>query len=237
MHSASKRGKHSIGGGGSAHKGEGVVRTGGHLGGSFGSAHSANSAPAPVKRVNATARMKVLLQNENLAQLTEEVEERDEINVDDLIVTEEKKLYENKLKELRLCEKIGINGEVMLYPKKEKEKKWYNGEYESMVNQLYQVKYVDQYRNLSDPVRKELESDKLGSIADIREREKKIKHENELYWKKIEEKIHYDKKRPKSIPKSKINAGRVDKSNGPTDPLPVRSPKVPSQTLTFGARH
>ena len=36
-----------------------------------------------------------------------------------------------------LCEKIGINGHIMLYPKKTKEKKWHSNEYKSMVDRLY----------------------------------------------------------------------------------------------------
>ena len=82
------------------------------------------------------------------AESDDEIDETKEIEIDEMILKQEKKLYENKLKELRLCEKIGINGEIMLYPKKEKEKKWYNGEYEAMVNELYEIKEYDEFKNV-----------------------------------------------------------------------------------------
>ena len=46
---------------------------------------------------------------------------------------------------LGLCEKIGINGHIMLYPEKIKEKKWHSSEYKGMVNRLYKVKHIDPY--------------------------------------------------------------------------------------------
>ena len=58
---------------------------------------------------------------------------------------EEKKIYQDKLNELGLCEKVGINGHIMLYPKKAKEKKWHSKEYEVMVDRLYQPKSIDAY--------------------------------------------------------------------------------------------
>ena len=69
-------------------------------------------------------------------------------NIDTMIANQERKLYSSKLDELKLCERIGINGEIMLYPSKEKEKKWYNREYEAMVEQLYQVKHVEEFNNV-----------------------------------------------------------------------------------------
>lgn len=58
---------------------------------------------------------------------------------------EEKNMYKDKLNELELCEKIGINGHVMLYPKKAREKKWHSNEYKVMVDRLYEPKFVDDF--------------------------------------------------------------------------------------------
>ena len=85
----------------------------------------------------------------DVIDMEDDIDEQKDIDVDEMISTEEKKLYMNKLKELQLCEKTGINGEIMLYPKKEKEKKWYNGEYQAMVEELYEIKEYDEYRNVS----------------------------------------------------------------------------------------
>ena len=67
---------------------------------------------------------------------TEEIKQKKEQTVEEMIFGEEKELYENKLAELDLVEKIGINGSVMLYPKQPKEKKWHSDEYMEMVNRL-----------------------------------------------------------------------------------------------------
>ena len=75
-------------------------------------------------------------------------EEQRKVTIDEMLIEEEMSMYKRKLRELKLCEKTGINGEIMLYPKKEKVRKWYNKEYEAMVEQLYQVKDVDEYINV-----------------------------------------------------------------------------------------
>ena len=58
---------------------------------------------------------------------------------------EEKKFYQDRLNELGLCEKIGINGHIMLYPRKAKDKKWHSNEYKVMVDRLYQPVVPDPY--------------------------------------------------------------------------------------------
>ena len=57
--------------------------------------------------------------------------------------------YDKTLKNLGLCEKMGINGQVMLYPIKTQEKKWHQTEYLSMVDRLYKTKPVKEYRHVS----------------------------------------------------------------------------------------
>jgi hypothetical protein len=60
--------------------------------------------------------------------------------IDQLILKEEIEQYNSALKSLGLCEKLGINGSYMLYPTKDKQRKWHQSEYMEMVNRLYSVK-------------------------------------------------------------------------------------------------
>jgi hypothetical protein len=60
--------------------------------------------------------------------------------IDQLILKEEIEQYNSALKSLGLCEKLGINGSYMLYPTKDKQRKWHQNEYMEMVNRLYTVK-------------------------------------------------------------------------------------------------
>lgn len=57
--------------------------------------------------------------------------------------------YRNKLNQLGLCGKVGINNQIMLYPKKAKERKWHKQEYKEMVKRLYKVEEPDRFTNVN----------------------------------------------------------------------------------------
>ena len=65
-----------------------------------------------------------------------------------MIFGEEKNIYETKLSDLGLVEKVGINGSIMLYPKQPKEKKWHADEYMAMVERLTKTPggKIDEFR-------------------------------------------------------------------------------------------
>jgi hypothetical protein len=60
--------------------------------------------------------------------------------IDEMIAREDMNHYTSRLEELGLCERVGVNGQPMLFPKKIKQKKWHQTEYLAMVNRLYQIK-------------------------------------------------------------------------------------------------
>lgn len=60
--------------------------------------------------------------------------------IDEMIAREDMNHYTSRLEELGLCEKVGVNGQPMLFPVKIKQKKWHQTEYLAMVNRLYQIK-------------------------------------------------------------------------------------------------
>lgn len=53
---------------------------------------------------------------------------------------EDEEFLKSCLKRLGLCEKKGLDGQVMLYPQVKKERKLEKDEFNAMVNRLYQVK-------------------------------------------------------------------------------------------------
>lgn len=57
--------------------------------------------------------------------------------VDELLRDQEVNQYFSLLKERKLCERIGVNGQAMLYPVNNKIKKWHQTEYMVMVSRLY----------------------------------------------------------------------------------------------------
>ena len=59
------------------------------------------------------------------------------VYVDNLIRDQEVNQYFNLLNERKLCERIGVNNQAMLYPLNNKIKKWHQTEYIVMVNRLY----------------------------------------------------------------------------------------------------
>ena len=69
--------------------------------------------------------------------------------IDNLIEQEEVEHYQNTLKNLGLTEKMGVNGQVMLYPIKTKQKRWHQNDYMAMVNRLYTVKNDTEKMNSS----------------------------------------------------------------------------------------
>jgi hypothetical protein len=60
--------------------------------------------------------------------------------IDEMIAREDMNRYTSRLEELGFCERVGVNGQPMLFPKKIKQKKWHQTEYLAMVNRLYQIK-------------------------------------------------------------------------------------------------
>lgn len=130
------------------------------------------------------------------------------LTADELIEAEEQALYDRKLRDLKLCEKKGINGEIMLYPKKEKEKKWYNGEYEAIVEELYQPRDVSNFSNLSPRLEKKLLKERKAKINGIREREKKQREEQIRKREAILAKI----KIPKDVYTGKKSSNKVTHS-------------------------
>ena len=130
----------------------------------------------------------------------EEIKTKKEVPVDEMIFHEEKTMYENKLLELGLMEKIGINGSVMLYPKQPKEKKWHSDEYMAMVNRLTKEikggeEGIDEYLFVKSEIKEQAINAKKQRLKKIRKEFDKVRKRNQEAQKKWEEGAPKVKKR------------------------------------------
>ncbi|KAL4493427.1 hypothetical protein ABPG72_007435 [Tetrahymena utriculariae] len=85
-------------------------------------------------------------------------------NIDSWMKEEDVEFFNKCLKKLGLCERKGLDGQIMLYPVKSKERKLEKEEFQEMMSRLYTVKaHHNQFSHLNRAAIEEIEKQKQSS--------------------------------------------------------------------------